>query len=149
MNCRQIDFIDRISKSTELAEKLLTGILFLPKENLTLDTVTPIFQQAVYAKLMIPDTQETNLKKLIISGIKSQDLQSQNLPDEVIMQEIKKYDCHQTSLIARKKVLLLMYIEKVFGITLTDDEAVNMETIEQMAQTFLPYLQSAGGGRGG
>ena len=40
----------------------------------------------------------------------------------MIQREIKKYDCHQTSLAVQKKVLLLMFIERELGIAMEDDE---------------------------
>ena len=65
---------------------------------------------------MIQEDTQTDIRKLVIISIKRQDLRKGNLPDEVIQREIKKYDCHQTSLAVQKKVLLLMFIERELGI---------------------------------
>ena len=89
---------------------------------------------AVCTKLMIPETEETNIRRLVIMSIKRQDLKSQNLPDAVIEKQIRRYDCHQTSLAAQRKVLLILFVEKGLGIHFTDEEAVEIETIDDLAE---------------
>ena len=77
---------------------------------------------------MIQEDTQTDIRKLVIISIKRQDLRKGNLPDEVIQREIKKYDCHQTSLAVQKKVLLLMFIERELGIAMEDDEPRTLRT---------------------
>ena len=64
------------------------------------------------------ETEETNIRRLVIMSIKRQDLKSQNLPDAVIEKQIRRYDCHQTSLAAQRKVLLILFVKRDWGFTL-------------------------------
>ena len=90
---------------------------------------------------MIQEDTQTDIRKLVIISIKRQDLRKGNLPDEVIQREIKKYDCHQTSLAVQKKALLLMFIERELGIAMEDDEASDIENLDELADAVIRHLK--------
>ncbi|MGI5899929.1 MAG: hypothetical protein ACOX8S_08425 [Christensenellales bacterium] len=53
---------------------------------------------------------------------------------------VDKYDCHQTSVMVRKKVLLIMALEKLMGIRFDDDTAHELDTVTLLAQAaFVEY----------
>ena len=124
--------IDEIVKSTREASAVLDRIKSMPCEGL---------EKAVNLKLMIQEDTQTDIRKLVIISIKRQDLRKGNLPDEVIQREIKKYDCHQTSLAVQKKVLLLMFIERELGIAMEDDEASDIENLDELADAVIRHLK--------
>ena len=105
--------------------------------------VLGLLRRAVCIKLMIPEVDEPQIKNLVITGIKQQVMRAGGLSDNVIRQQIKKYDCHQTRLAAQKKTLLFMFMERELGITLEDDEAVDIETMDQLAEAFIKRLKEA------
>lgn len=86
--------------------------------------------QAICRKLMIPDIQEENIRNLVIYSIKYRSGQGRR-PDEQ-----QPYDCHQTSLVAQKKVLLLMFIEKEMNRKFSDQQAAGIETVGQLEQAL-------------
>lgn len=132
--------VDEIVKSTKEAATILAELRLMPKDRLNKKTALPILKKAVNRKLMLQEEEEEQIRNLIILSIKQKDKKAGNLSDEVIKKQIKKYDCHQISLAAQKKTLLLMFIERELGITLDDDEAVGIETMEQLAEAFTKYL---------
>ncbi|WP_138310807.1 MULTISPECIES: hypothetical protein [unclassified Clostridium] len=136
--------IDEIVKSTREACAVLERIKSMPREELEKAEILPLLRNAVNLKLMIQEDTQTDIRKLVIMSIKRQDLQKGNLPDDVIQREIKKYDCHQTSLAAQKKVLLLMFIEKELGIVMGDDEATDIESLDELAEAVIRHLKGGG-----
>ena len=42
------------------------------------------------------------------------------LPPEALRRAVEKYDCHQTTLVAKKKTLLFLYMESALGVHLED-----------------------------
>ena len=131
--------IDEIVKSTREASAVLDRIKSMPCEGLEKEVILPLLRNAVNLKLMIQEDTQTDIRKLVI--IKRQDLRKGNLPDEVIQREIKKYDCHQTSLAVQKKVLLLMFIERELGIAMEDDEASDIENLDELADAVIRHLK--------
>ena len=106
--------IDEIVKSTREASAVLDRIKSMPCEGLEKEVILPLLRNAVNLKLMIQeDTQR----------------------------EIKKYDCHQTSLAVQKKVLLLMFIERELGIAMEDDEASDIENLDELADAVIRHLK--------
>ena len=132
--------IDDIVKNTKKAAAILSDIRALPADRLDKEMVLGLL---VCIKLMIPEVDEPQIKNLVITGIKQQVMRAGGLSDNVIRQQIKKYDCHQTSLAAQKKTLLFMFMERELGITLEDDEAVDIETMDQLAEAFIKRLKEA------
>lgn len=133
--------IDEIVKNTRRAAAVLRDIRAIPLERLDKDILLPLLRKAVSLKLMISDEDESFIRNLVIMSIKQQDMRSGDIPDYVIRQQIRKYDCHQTSLVAQKKTLLFMFMEKELDITLGDDEAVGIETMDELAQAFIRHLK--------
>ena len=133
--------IDEIVKSTREASAVLDRIKSMPCEGLEKEVILPLLRKAVNLKLMIQEDTQTDIRKLVIMSIKRQDLRKGNLPDEVIQREIKKYDCHQTSLAVQKKVLLLMFIERELGIAMEDDEASDIENLDELADAVIRNLK--------
>ena len=129
--------IDEIVKSTREASAVLDRIKSMPCEGLEKEVILPLLRKAVNLKLMIQEDTQTDIRKLVIMSIKRQG----NLPDEVIQREIKKYDCHQTSLAVQKKVLLLMFIERELGIAMEDDEASDIENLDELADAVIRHLK--------
>ena len=130
--------IDEIVKSTREASAVLDRIKSMPCEGLEKEVILPLLRKAVNLKLMIQEDTQTDIRKLVIISIKRQ---KGNLPDEVIQREIKKYDCHQTSLAVQKKVLLLMFIERELGIAMEDDEASDIENLDELADAVIRHLK--------
>ena len=135
--------IDDIVKNTKKAAAILSDIRALPADRLDKEMVLGLLRRAVCIKLMIPEVDEPQIKNLVITGIKQQVMRAGGLSDNVIRHQIKKYDCHQTSLAAQKKTLLFMFMERELGITLEDDEAVDIETMDQLAEAFIKRLKEA------
>lgn len=133
--------IDEIVKSTREASAVLDRIMSMPCEGLEKEVILPLLRNAVNLKLMIQEDTQTDIRKLVIISIKRQDLRKGNLPDEVIQREIKKYDCHQTSLAVQKKVQLLMFIERELGIAMEDDEASDIENLDELADAVIRHLK--------
>lgn len=133
--------IDEIVKNTGDAARVLWGIREIPRVRLSKEYILPDLRRAVNLKLMISEEKETDIRKLAVMSIKRQDLQSANLTDEILQKEIRKYDCHQTSLAVQKKVLLLMFMEKELGISMKDEEAVGIETLDQLAEAVTRHMK--------
>lgn len=130
-----------IAEASKRAGKVLEEIRYLPEGQRSPQTLLPLLRRAVACKLMVGEQEESNIRNLVIISIKLQDQRAGNLPDEVIRRQIKKYDCHQTSLVAQKKVLLLMYLERELGIHMSDDDASSIETLEDLAALVSEYLE--------
>lgn len=133
--------VNDIVEATGMAKQILAGIRNMPREQITAASLLPLLRQAVSRKLMIPEQAEDNIHNLAIISIKTQDIRAGSLPDEVIRTQIKKYDCHQTSLVTQKKVLLLMFIERELGIYMEDDDALSIETLNDLAELTAGYLK--------
>lgn len=136
--------VDELIRNNEKAALLLSEIKNLPREQLTVENLLPLLRQVVQLKLMTTDDTVTDLKKLIIQSIRLQDIRMQNLSKELIQQQLQKQDCHRTSLIAHKKVLLVLFLEQELGVTLSDDEAVDAWTIEELAKVLVLHLKGEG-----
>ena len=118
--------IDEIVKSTREASAVLDRIKSMPCEGLEKEVILPLLRKAVNLKLMIQEDTQTDIRKLVIISIKRQDLRKGNLPDEVAVQ---------------KKVLLLMFIERELGIAMEDDEASDIENLDELADAVIRHLK--------
>ncbi len=132
--------VGEIAEASRKAGEILKGIRELSGERVSAAVLLPLLQKAVCCKLMVGEQQEGNIRNLVILSIKLQDQRAGNLSDETIGRQIKKYDCHQTSLAAQKKVLLLMYLERELGFHMNDDEATSIETLEDLSNLAAAYL---------
>lgn len=88
---------------------------------------------------MIPEDETNDIRKLIISSIKSRNKENASLSDQVIQSKIEKYDCHQSNLVTQKKTLLILFIEKELGIHFTDEDAVEIASIDDLCRMVIKY----------
>ncbi len=136
--------VNDILQAAKNSAAVLKQICRLPEAELETEKLLPLLRKAVCAKLMIEEQEERNLRNLVVISIKARDRQAGNLSDDVIRSQIRKYDCHQTSLVVQKKVLLLMYIERELGIHMSDEDAASIETLEDLARFAGVYLKKKG-----
>ena len=125
--------IDEIVKSTREASAVLDRIKSMPCEGLEKEVILPLLRNAVNLKLMIQEDTQTDIRKLVIMSIKRQDLRKGNLPDAVSYTHL--------SLAVQKKVLLLMFIERELGIAMEDDEASDIENLDELADAVIRHLK--------
>ena len=135
---------DKIIQSAQTARVLLNQIRQLPGDNLTEKLLLEHIKKAVCLKLMIPETEETSLNRLLISSILMADDRAGGTghpsPGQT-EQLMHKTDCHRISLLVHKKVLLILFIEKELNIKFTDEEASSIEDTRELASLALKYLK--------
>lgn len=124
-----------LKKAREESAAALESIGKMSSQERTPEKILPALQKAAAAELMIPLTQETSIRKLVIMSIRGQTGQR---PDQV-----QKYDCHQTSLLAQKKVLFIMSVEKALGIVLETQEAADIEDLEELSEAVASHINQA------
>lgn len=134
---------DRIKENAAKAAEILADL----KENVCngQDTEEDLFislKKAVCYRLMIDaeEAETDDLRKLCILSIRKQMTEHAGISDKELYKQIEKYDCHQTNLVAQKKVLLMLYIENKMGIHLDDDEAAAILTIKDLASIIRNVL---------
>lgn len=140
--------LEEILRAGRESTALLETLRALPLEKLQEETMQPLLQRAIERKLSLSPCGEENIKNLIIRSIKQTELSRQGLPPEQLHRQIEKYDCHQTSLVAKKKVLLFFFIEEKLGVHLEDGQVVEIETVPQLTRAVVECLRERGGGRG-
>lgn len=131
--------IDSILKAAQEARACLRKLHEAEERTLTADYVCACLKKAACLKLMIPEDDTDDIAKLAILSIKRESSAQASLSDQTIRRQIEKYDCHQTNLVAQKKVLLIMFIERELGISLTDDEASSVKTIQDLSKLFFRH----------
>lgn len=87
-------------------KSILEEIAYISGNERNENTIKPLLKKAVCCKLMIPEDETDDIRKLIILSIKSRNKEDASLPDQVIQSKIEKYDCHQSNLVTQKKTLL-------------------------------------------
>ena len=127
-----------IEKANE-SKKLLEKITYISENERNEKTIKPLLKKAVCCKLMIPEDETNDIRKLIISSIKSRNKENASLSDQVIQSKIEKYDCHQSYLVTQKKTLLILFIEKDLGIHFTDEDAVEIASIDDLCRMVIKY----------
>ncbi len=127
-----------IEKANE-SKKLLEKITYISENERNEKTIKPLLKKAVCCKLMIPEDETNDIRKLIISSIKSRNKENASLSDQVIQSKIEKYDCHQSNLVTQKKTLLILFIEKELGIHFTDEDAVEIASIDDLCRMVIKY----------
>ena len=127
-----------IEKANE-SKKLLEKITYISENERNEKTIKPLLKKAVCCKLMIPEDETNDIRKLIISSIKSRNKETASLSDQVIQSKIEKYDCHQSNLVTQKKTLLILFIEKELGIHFTDEDAVEIASIDDLCRMVIKY----------
>lgn len=129
--------VEQILQKTNEAKAILKEIRKMPWGQKNRETLKPLLKKAVCCKLMIPEDETDDIKKLIILSIKRQNKADALLPDAVIQSKIEKYDCHQSSLVLQKKTLLTFFIERELGLHWTDEEAVQIASIDDLCDAVL------------
>ena len=127
-----------IEKANE-SKKLLEKITYISENERNEKTIKPLLKKAVCCKLMIPEDETNDIRKLIISSIKSRNKENASLSDQVIQSKIEKYDCHQSNLVTQKKTLLILFIEQELGIHFTDEDAVEIASIDDLCRMVIKY----------
>lgn len=137
-----------ILQTSRASAALLADICALPAPELTQERVLPLLRQALEVKLGLSPTGEERLRNLVVQSIRQKDLAQQALSPAQIRRAIEKYDCHQTSLVAKKTVLLFFFLEEKLGIHLEDAQVAQIKTIPQLVQAVLPLLKAEKEGGG-
>lgn len=131
--------IETIIEKTNESKKLLEEITYIPGNERNEKNIKPLLKKAVCCKLMIPEDETDDIRKLIILSIKSRNKEDASLSDQVIQSKIEKYDCHQSNLVTQKKTLLILFIEKELGIHFTDEDAVEIASIDDLCRMVIKY----------
>ena len=131
--------IETIIEKANESKKLLEEIAYISGNERNENTIKPLLKKAVCCKLMIPEDETDDIRKLIILSIKSRNKEDASLPDQVIQSKIEKYDCHQSNLVTQKKTLLILFIEKELGIHFTDEDAVEIASIDDLGRMVIKY----------
>lgn len=131
--------VENILSKTAEAKAILEKVKKQLENGSSREQIEPLMKKAVCCKLMIPEDETDDLRKLSVLSIKYQDQGSAALPDSVIRSKIEKYDCHQTNLVTQKKTLLIMFIEKQLGVHFNDEDAVEIHTVSDLCQMSLNY----------
>lgn len=133
---------DDIVNANALAKKDLQKLKETDHSSITPELTEDLLRKAILHKLMI-DSKEDKLRDLAVISIKSADLKNKGVSEDMIRKQITKYDCHQTNLVVQKKALLLIFIEKELGIKLSDEEAVDIQTIKELSTCVYEKLKEA------
>lgn len=92
----------------------------------------------ILRRLRLPELEEDNLMNLVILSVKIQTL---GVSEQRLIESVDKYDCHQIGLVAKKKALLLLGIEKDLGVCLDDDDAVEANTVKDLCALLLQTIR--------
>ena len=105
-----------------------------------LDSQDPhaLLKAAILQRLRLPSLEEDNLMNLVILSVKMQTL---GVSEKNLLNSVDKYDCHQIGLVAKKKALLLLGIEKDLGVCLDDDDAVEANTVKDLCALLLQTIR--------
>ncbi len=96
-----------------------------------------LLKGAILQRLRLPSLEEDNLMNLVILSVKIQTL---GVSEKSLLSSVDKYDCHQTGLVAKKKALLILGIEKDLGVRLDDDNAVGAKTVKELCALLLKEI---------
>ena len=105
-------------------EKRLNRTDFLSSQN-----PYALLKAAILQRLRLPSLEEDNLMNLVILSVKMQTL---GVSERKLLNSVDKYDCHQIGLVAKKKALLLLGIERDLDVHLDDDSAVGAKTVRDL-----------------
>lgn len=111
----------------------------IKKSDLNDDEIYVFLRKAIIAKLMIDENVDDSIRHMVVYSIKKKSFNS-CLSDETIKHQITKYDCHQTSLVAQTKVLLIMFIENELDIKYSDDESL-CDNLKELATYTYKHLK--------
>ena len=116
-----------------MLEKVLSAEEFIRSPN-----PCGILKTCILSRLHLPAVDCDDLLQLTIMSIK---LQTQEVTQGELLTAIRKYDCHQTGLVAMKKALLLLSIENDLGVRLDDDAAADAKTVEQLCDLLIGAME--------
>lgn len=133
------EIIQASRESAALLESVRTRSSPMLREELS-----SLLQRAVEIKLGLPSSGEENIRNLIVQSIRLKSGEYAGLPPGEIRRAVEKYDCHQTSLVAKKKVLLFFFLEEKLGLRLEDAQVARIETISQLSDAVSERLLEAG-----
>ena len=105
---------------------------------LTSEDPHAVIKAEILRRLRLPQIEEDNLMNLVILSVK---LQTLGIPEHLLLNSVEKYDCHQTGLVAKKKALLLLGIERDLGVHLDDDRAVEAGTVRDLCSLLVCALE--------
>ena len=114
---------------TQETEKRLNRFDFLHS-----DDRHAFLKSVVLRRLHLPELEEDGLMNLVILSVK---LQTLGISEQGLLSSVDKYDCHQTGLVAKKKALLLLGIERDLSVHLDDDSAVGAKTVKELCDLLL------------
>lgn len=81
------------------------------------------------------DVSEENLLALAKQNLRKQ-VQDVGLTETQIENAFSKTDCRKTNSIVKKKVLLIMHLEKKLDVRLDDIESTQIETVRELAEAL-------------
>lgn len=126
-----LEIMKWLQKGREMSERSMTRIR---QETLSEEEFAAEIKRYVYARFLLPkDYQESNLYRLAVESIRI--LSGQKTKTADLTGRLAKPDCHNTSSAVQKKVLLIMGIERQLAITLADEEAEKINTLEELSGT--------------
>ncbi|MBQ9083693.1 MAG: hypothetical protein IJY28_09380 [Clostridia bacterium] len=85
---------------------------------------------------------ETNLLLLAKESLRRQHAAAP-LTEDQLVNAFSKSDCRGTNSIIKKKVLLMMHLEKKLGVHIDDRQSADIETTGQLAAALFALLQEA------
>lgn len=104
-----------------------------------------VFYRALYAYILErfmleADTTETNLLLLAKESLRRQHAATP-LTEEQLLHSFSRSDCRGTNSIIKKKVLLMMNLEKKLGVHIDDRKSADIETTVQLADVLFSLLR--------
>lgn len=101
--------------------------------------------QYVLGRLGLDQTEgENNLMELCKMSL--QRLNS-SLTENQLLSSFSQTDCRRTSSIVKKKILLIMHLEKKLDIRLDDVISTEIDTMEELAETFYAFAKKGYGAK--
>lgn len=135
---------DQIRENAAKAADILADLKeAVSKGQVTEESLYERLRRVILLRLMVEeeDADTDNLRNLCVLSIRRQTQGNEGMSDHAIGKQIEKYDCHQTNLVAQKKVLLMLFIERSLGIHLDDDESADIATVRDLAEKYCCALK--------
>ena len=85
---------------------------------------------------------ENNLMELCKMSLQRLNL---SLTENQLLSSFSQTDCRRTSSIVKKKILLIMHLEKKLDIRLDDVISTEIDTMEELAETFYAFAKKGYG----
>lgn len=124
-----LEMMKLLQKGQEESERSMERIR---QEMLSGEELAAEIKRYVYARFLLPKScSETNLYRLAVESIRI--LSGGKTEEAELVRRLAKPDCHKTSSAVQKKVLLIMGIERQLGISLADEEAERINTLEELS----------------